>query len=51
MAELRERVEVDSFGRITIPKKIRQQLQLKNGSILEAYPVKDNKIVLEVLIR
>jgi|YelNatPaOPRAMG01_1025707.scaffolds.fasta_scaffold00613_44 AbrB family looped-hinge helix DNA binding protein len=47
---LRERVKVIDNGRITIPKAIRDKLDIRDGAILEVYTVKD-KIVLEVLVR
>jgi len=48
-AELRERTFVIADGRITIPKRIRDRLGLKDGSIVEVYLV-GNKIVVEVLV-
>ena len=48
--QLRERVEVIERGRITIPKKIREKLGIKEGTILEVYLFKD-KIILDVLVR
>jgi AbrB family looped-hinge helix DNA binding protein len=51
MSELKERVVVVDKGRITIPKRIRDLLKIKDGSVLEMYPLEDNKVVMEVLIR
>jgi AbrB family looped-hinge helix DNA binding protein len=52
MSELRERVRVGVDGRVSIPKPIRQKLGIKEGStILEVYPIKENKIVMEVLAK
>jgi len=46
----RERAEVISDGRVTIPKRFRDELEIKEGSILEAYVV-NKKLVFEVLMR
>jgi len=52
LSELRERVRVGIDGRVAIPKAIRQKLGIKEGStILEVYTIKENKIVMEVLVK
>ncbi|MEM1551600.1 MAG: AbrB/MazE/SpoVT family DNA-binding domain-containing protein [Candidatus Bathyarchaeia archaeon] len=51
---IRERVRVLKLGRVTIPKTIREKLNLREGSILEVYllPSKNKpKIVMELLAR
>jgi AbrB family looped-hinge helix DNA binding protein len=48
---LRVRVKVEDKCRVTIPKDIRDLLKIKDGSVLEMYPLEDNKVVMEVLIR
>jgi len=45
-----ERVQMLTEGRVTIPKKIREELGIKDGSILEAY-LDGKKIILEVLVK
>lgn len=49
--EERERIELLKDGRITIPKKWRDLLGLKHGSILEAKLTETKQIILEVLAR
>lgn len=49
MSELKARVRVISHGRITIPKRLREHLKIKEGTILEAY-AQEGKLILEVLI-
>jgi AbrB family looped-hinge helix DNA binding protein len=51
MSELKERVEVVQNGRITIPKRLREKLGIKDGSILEAYVTEKGKLVIEVLLK
>ncbi|MEM0111359.1 MAG: AbrB/MazE/SpoVT family DNA-binding domain-containing protein [Candidatus Parvarchaeota archaeon] len=51
MSELKDRVLVIDNGRITIPKKLREYLKIKDGSVLEIYAEGNNKLVLEVLVR
>ena len=46
----RQRITVIGDGRITIPKGVRDELEIKRGSILEGYVYK-GKFVLEVLLR
>lgn len=46
----RERLDVISGGRITLPKKFREALGIKEKSILEAY-IHNGKLVIEVLVR
>ena len=46
---LRSRTIVTSGGRISIPKKIRDELSIKEGSVLELYVYK-GKVVIEVLV-
>jgi len=41
-------IKVIGDGRITIPKKFREELRIKEKSVLEGYVTK-NKIVLEVI--
>jgi len=53
---MKENVIVRSEGRIAIPKKIRDRLGIKKGSILqlETYPTgseNPNKILIEVIVR
>ena len=47
----RERVKVVDNGRITIPKSIRDELNIPDGAILEVSAVGKDKLVVEVLVR
>jgi len=51
MESLRERVKVIDNGRITIPKSIRDELNIPDGAVLEVYPIGKDKLVLEILVR
>ena len=49
MSLSRERIKMLADGRITIPKRFREELGVKEGSILEASLYK-GKLLLEVLV-
>ena len=49
VSNLRSRTIVTSGGRISIPKKIRDALSIKEGSVLELYIYK-GKMIIEVLV-
>jgi AbrB family looped-hinge helix DNA binding protein len=57
MSELRHRVKVDDKGRLTIPTSIRAAMEIKNGSILQVYPLNltgtdsKTKFIVEVLVK
>ena len=46
----RERVKMIKDGRITIPKRFREQLEVKEGSVFEV-SLYGRKLLLEVLIK
>lgn len=50
-SELRKRTFVISGGRITIPDNIRKKMEIKEGTVVEIYPISKNKLVVEVLTR
>lgn len=41
-------VKIDKFGRLTIPKEVRNHLGIKPGSLLELHE-QDNKILLRLV--